>query len=189
MSDTQEIESEMRPAPREDLYSEEYAILDDIITNLSDIVIPDDSYVHKQPRRIFVQIKAEKIRDFIHYMIEKHDMWQFSTLSGRDLEDDLQANYHFFIHPKKIAITIRLNVPRGNPEYSSICDMVPGVEFVENELREMYGIRVIGHPNVRRVELPENWPEGEYPLRKDWDDPRGLLQRSKTLGPKPKEEL
>lgn len=189
MSDSKSTESEMRPAPRGELHSEEYTILDDIFASCEDIVIKEDSYVHQQPRRIFVQIKAEKLREFIQFMLDKYDMWQISTLSGRDLGDDLQANYHFVIHSKKIAITIRLNVPRNNPEYDSICDLVPGVEFVENELREMYGIRTRGHPNVRRVELPENWPEGEYPLRKDWEDPRGLLARSKTLGPKPKEDL
>lgn len=189
MSEEHTIESEIHPAPREDAYLQEYALFDDILSNQADIVIADGSYVHKQPRRIFIQIEAQRIRDFIQYMLETHDMWQFSTLSGRDLDEELQANYHFFLNEKKIAVTIKVNVPRSNPEYPSICDLIPGVEFVENEIREMYGIRPTGHPNVRRVELPENWPEGEYPLRKDWQDPRGLMQRSKTLGPKSKEEL
>lgn len=189
MSEENVLESEIRPAPKEAPYLEEYALLEEIMSNQADIVISEGCYVHKQPRRIFVQIQAERIRDFVQYMMDKYGLWQFSTLSGRDLGDELQANYHFFLTDRKIAITIKLNVPRNNPEYPSICEIVPAVEFIENELREMYGIRPMGHPNVRRVELPENWPEGEYPLRKDWEDPRGLLQRSKTLGPKPKEEL
>jgi membrane-bound hydrogenase subunit beta len=176
------------PAPREG-HEAEYALLDYLLKDLADYVLPDDSYVHKQPRRVFVQVKPDHIRDVVQYMQEKYDMWQMSTLSGRDLGDDLQACYHFFLNDKKIAITFRLNVPREKPEYPSITDIIPAAEFIENELREFFGIVAVGHPNPRRIELPENWPADEYPLRKDWTDPRGLMKRSQTTGPKSKEEL
>ncbi len=178
---------EYHPAPREG-HETEYAILEDILTNLSGHVIPERSYVHKQPRRVFVQVRPDSIREVVKYMMEHHNMWQMSTLSGRDLGDDLQACYHFFLNDKKVAITFRLDVPRSRPEYPSITDLFPAAEFVENEIREMFGIVPVGHPNPRRCELPENWPDGEYPLRKDWADPRGLMERSKTTGPRVTEE-
>ncbi|TXT53815.1 MAG: hypothetical protein BAJATHORv1_110007 [Candidatus Thorarchaeota archaeon] len=184
-----DAESEIRPAPREDQYKEEYALFDSLMDELSDYAISSESYVHKQPRRLFIQIKPESIRDVVQYMLDTYDLWQLSTLSGRDLGDDLQACYHFFFNDKKIAITFRLNVPREKPEYPSITDLVPAAEFVENEIRELYGLVPVGHPKPRRCELPENWPDNEFPLRKDWEDPRGLMERSKTTGPKPKEEL
>jgi Ni,Fe-hydrogenase III component G len=62
--------------------------------------------------------------------------------------------------------------------------LVPAAEFIENEVRELFGIVQIGHPNVRRIELPEDWPANEYPMRKDWEDPRGLMKKSRTTGPK-----
>ncbi|MBD3407942.1 MAG: hypothetical protein GF411_17610 [Candidatus Lokiarchaeota archaeon] len=184
-----DAEKEMRPAPRESGYQEEYALFDSLLQELSDYVIPSESYVHVQPRRLFLQVKTENIRDVVQYMLDEYDMWQLSTLSGRDLGDELQACYHFFLNDRKIAITFKLNVSREHPEYPSITDLVPAAEFVENEIRELYGIVPVGHPNPRRCELPENWPENEFPLRKDWEDPRGLMERSKTTGPKPKEEL
>jgi len=189
MSRSDEIMSEHHEAPRDESHKNEYAIFDTILSDLGDAVIPQDSYVHKQPRRVFIQIKPDRIEEIIIYMQENHDMWQFSTLSGRDLEDDLQAVYHFFLNDKKIAISFRVNVPRSKPEYPSVTHLVPAAEYVENELRELYGVIPVGHPNVRRVELPENWPKDEYPLRKDWADPRGLMKRSKTTGAKPKEDL
>ncbi len=182
MSGTENV-SEFRPAPEEG-HELEYSILKQIRADMSDAVIEEGTYVHIQPRRIFIQVHPEKLREFVKYMQEKHNMWQFSTLSGRDLGSDLQANYHFFLNDKKIAVTIRINVPRTKPEYQSITDIVPGAEFVENELREMFGLVPAGHPNPRRCELPENWPSSEFPLRKDWEDPRGLMKRSKTTGPK-----
>ncbi|TFG31473.1 NADH-quinone oxidoreductase subunit C [Candidatus Thorarchaeota archaeon] len=189
MSRTDEIISEHHEAPRESGYEKEYALLDRVLTDLSDAIIEEGSYVHKQQRRVFIQVNPEHLREVITYMQDTHDMWQFSTLSGRDLGDDLQAVYHFFLTDKKIGISFRVNVPRLNPEYPSITDIVPAAEFVENELRELFGIVPLGHPNVRRVELPENWPKDEHPMRKDWADPRGLMTRSKTIGAKPPEEL
>jgi Ni,Fe-hydrogenase III component G len=170
-------------------HEDEYALLEEILRSLSDAVIENECYVHKQPRRVFIQVKPQAIRDVIQYMQEKYDLWQFSTLSGRDLGEDLQACYHFFINEKKIGVTFRLNVPRSKPEYPSITDLVPAAEFVENEIRELLGIVPIGHPNPRRCELPENWPADEFPLRKDWQDPRNLVNRSKTIDAKSMEEL
>ena len=181
--------SEMRPAPRDEAHKTEYEILDRIIEDMGDALVTEECYVHVQPRRIFVRVHPDRLREFIQYMQREHDMWQVSTLSGRDLGEELQANYHFFLNRQRVAITIKVNVPRDKPEYPSITDLVPGVEFVENEIRELFGIVPVGHPNPRRCELPENWPEGEYPLRKDWSDPRGLMKRSKTTGPKAKEEM
>ena len=189
MSKPKELVSEHHEAPTDGGYEKEYKLLQRITADIGDAIITEGTYIHKQHRRIFIQILPERLRDVVQYMKETHDMWQFSTLSGRDLGDDLQAVYHFFLTEKKIGITFRLNVPRAKPEYQSITDLYPAAEFVENELRELFGITVLGHPNVRRVELPEHWPKDEYPLRKDWTDPRGLMKRSKTLGPKSKEEL
>jgi Ni,Fe-hydrogenase III component G len=188
MSRSSEPVSEHHPAP-EETHKDEYELLHKITSDLGDDIIPEGSYVHTQPRRIFLQVKPERLREVVLYMKDTHDMWQFSTLSGRDLGDDLQAVYHFFLNEKKIAVTIRVNVPRSKPEYPSITDIYPSAEFVENEIRELFGIVPTGHPNVRRVELPENWPKNEFPLRKDWADPRGLMTRSKTIGAKPTEEL
>ncbi|TFG29161.1 NADH-quinone oxidoreductase subunit C [Candidatus Thorarchaeota archaeon] len=189
MSGSNEIISEHHEAPRDGGYEKEYALFDEILSDLGDDIVKEGSYVHKQKRRVFIQVKPETLREVIIYMQNTYDMWQFSTLSGRDLGDDLQAVYHFFLTDKKIGISFRVNVPRSNPEYPSITDIVPAAEFVENELRELYGVVPLGHPNVRRIELPENWPKDEYPMRKDWADPRGLMTRSKTLGAKPLEEL
>lgn len=189
MSKPEEVISEYHAAPRDGGYEKEYALLERIFTDLGSAVIRQGSYVHKQPRRIFIQIIPERLREVIKYMQKTHDMWQFSTLSGRDLGDELQAIYHFFLTYEKIGISFRVNVPRLKPEYPSITDLVPAAEFVENEIRELFGIIPVDHPKVRRVELPENWPKDEFPMRKDWADPRGLMTRSRTLGAKPQEEL
>jgi Ni,Fe-hydrogenase III component G len=180
--------SEFHPADKEG-HEKEYTLFEQLTSQMTDLIIDEGTYVHKQPRRIFISLRPGKLRDVVQFMQNNYDMWQFSTMTGRDLGDDLQVNYHFFLNDAKIAITFRLNIPRSKPEYDSITDLVPAAEFIENEVNDLLGIVPQGHPKPRRMELPEDWPEGQYPLRKDWSDPEDLMEQSKTTGPKPKEEL
>ena len=159
------------------------------MTQLSESVIDEGTYVHKQPRRIFLSLRPGKLREVVQFMQQNYDMWQFCTMTGRDLGDDLQVNYHFFLNEEKIALTFRMNVPRSKPEYESITDIVPAAEFIENEVNDLLGIVPVGHPRPRRMELPEDWPGGQFPLRKDWSDPEGMIEQSKTTGPKPRRKL
>jgi Ni,Fe-hydrogenase III component G len=49
----------------------------------------------------------------------------------------------------------------------SICRLIPSAVVFERELREMFGIAVIGIPNADPLFLPDGWAEEVYPLRKD----------------------
>jgi len=47
------------------------------------------------------------------------------------------------------------------------------MNWIEREMRELLGITFEGHPDPRRLLLPDNWPDGVYPLRQDyseWDE-------------------
>jgi Ni,Fe-hydrogenase III component G len=50
----------------------------------------------------------------------------------------------------------------------TVCNLIPSAIFFERELIEMFGITVEGTPNTDHLFLPDEWPEGVYPLRKDF---------------------
>ncbi|MGB9006057.1 MAG: NADH-quinone oxidoreductase subunit C, partial [Candidatus Aminicenantales bacterium] len=54
------------------------------------------------------------------------------------------------------------------PHLPSICSVIPGAVFYERELQDMFGIVVDNIPDPRRLVLPDDWPEQNFPLRKDW---------------------
>jgi NADH-quinone oxidoreductase subunit C len=69
-------------------------------------------------------------------------------------------------HSKRQRLRLRVQVPAGDPTCPSIFDVHPGVEALEREVYDMFGIAFEGHPDLTRILMPEDW-EG-YPLRKDY---------------------
>jgi len=84
-----------------------------------------------------------------------------------DLGETIEIMYHFRTHDS--IVTIRTQVPKKDPRIITITDMLPGANFHEREATDLFGITFEGHPDPRRLVLPENWPENLFPLRKDAD--------------------
>jgi Ni,Fe-hydrogenase III component G len=56
---------------------------------------------------------------------------------------------------------------RENPAIESIAPFLPGAEWIEREVHDELGIDFKNHPDLRRLILADDWPEGVYPLRKE----------------------
>jgi Ni,Fe-hydrogenase III component G len=85
---------------------------------------------------------------------------------GREA-DGLQALYHFC--GGAAVVTLRVRLPYEQPSVPSVCGVIPSASFFERELAEMFGVTVEGTPNPDRLFLPDDWPDGVYPLRKNFD--------------------
>jgi Ni,Fe-hydrogenase III component G len=93
-----------------------------------------------------------------------------SAITGLDLgpeADAIEALYHFCAGAA--VITLRVQLPREAPVVPSLSEIIPSAEVFERELSEMFGVTISGLANPSRLYLPEEWPEGVYPLRKDFD--------------------
>jgi NADH-quinone oxidoreductase subunit C len=77
-----------------------------------------------------------------------------------------QLSYHLLSHAYKERIRLRALVEEANPELPSITPAWPAANYYEREVFDLFGIRFTGHPNLRRIMMPDEW-EG-YPLRKDY---------------------
>ena len=85
--------------------------------------------------------------------------------------NEMDVLYHFC--PGDAVIALRVRIPRNGGVLPSLCEIVPGAESFERELREMFGIEITGLHTPDRLYLPDDWPEGVYPMRKDFD-PKAL---------------
>ncbi|NNN14336.1 MAG: NADH-quinone oxidoreductase subunit C [Acidimicrobiaceae bacterium] len=66
----------------------------------------------------------------------------------------------------RIWLRIRVQIPESDPELDSLFNLYPGSEAMEREVYDLIGIRFVGHPDMTRILLPQDW-EG-HPLRKDY---------------------
>ena len=64
-------------------------------------------------------------------------------------------------------MNIAVELPKSKPEIETISDLIPGAVITEREKQEMLGVKVINIPDNRRLFLPEDFPEGVYPWRKN----------------------
>ncbi len=96
--------------------------------------------------------------------------WGFlNAITGLDHGPEagrMEALYHFC--QGAAVLTLRVPLPRENPVVPSICGIIPSASLFERELMEMFGIACEGTPDPRRLFIADDWPEGVYPLRKDF---------------------
>ncbi len=93
-----------------------------------------------------------------------------NCLSGADWLSRLEVVYDLssLRHPSKVHL--RVPLPRENPVLRSVTDIWRGADWHERECFDLFGIRFEGHPDLRRILLPEDWVG--FPLRKDYRDER-----------------
>jgi membrane-bound hydrogenase subunit beta len=119
---------------------------------------------------IWMKVDKNIFKDLIKHL---HD-YQFPHLgvvSGNDYEKSIELVYHFSLDygkdRKEISLNIAVELPKSKPEIETICDWIPGALITEREKQEMLGVKIIGIPDSRRLFLPDDFPEGVYPWRKN----------------------
>jgi Ni,Fe-hydrogenase III large subunit len=112
-----------------------------------------------------IQTEPTLNRNIIKSLLETDDEACIIALTGLDLGENIGLMYH--IRTKGLVVTVRTEVPKNDPKIATITDIIPGAGFHEREAADLLGVSFEGHPNLRRLVLPEDWPQGLYPLRKD----------------------
>jgi Ni,Fe-hydrogenase III component G len=119
----------------------------------------------KSPRRIYFTIKKEDIFETVHFLFKDLGL-RFSIATGTDMPQALEILYHFSFDKTGEFYSLRTLIEdKIKPEIASITPIFPGAEWIEREVWEMLGIKFIGHPNLKKLLLAEDWPEGNYPMR------------------------
>lgn len=123
-----------------------------------------------QPEANRVDIYVKDIQQLIPIVVALRvkRLGYLSAITGLDHGQEageMEVLYHFCT--RSVVITLRVRLPRENGAVPSLCDLIPTAEAFERELKEMFGIDVIGLHNPDLLYLPEEWPKGLFPLRKD----------------------
>ncbi|HPA16484.1 MAG TPA: NADH-quinone oxidoreductase subunit C [Verrucomicrobiae bacterium] len=89
----------------------------------------------------------------------------------RPFSGEYLVAHNFAFDRAKLLCGVLSYLPAERPALDSISDVVPAASWAEREFRDLVGIEPIGHRYPKRLVLPDGWPEGVHPLRKDvsWD--------------------
>jgi NADH-quinone oxidoreductase subunit C len=118
------------------------------------------------PLRINIKVDRGQLLFVLQYLKEQFGFTHLATITGLDLGESFEVLYH--MASNLATINVRILTPRSDPKIPSVCPVIAGAILYERELQDMFGLVVENIPDPRPLLLADDWPAGEYPLRKDW---------------------
>ena len=119
-------------------------------------------------RRVYLPMPVALLQEALCYAKEEMGFGHLCAITGLDTEPGLEFMYHI---ANEAGIVLSLKFCAAGREGITIPSVLPiyaGATFYERELEGLLGVKVEGLPAGRQYPLPDNWPQGEYPMRKDW---------------------
>lgn len=114
-----------------------------------------------------IYVKRERLREACEILQPDYNF--LSDITCADLlpnEPRFHVAYHLLSHARKERVRIKVALRGDDAVVDSLMPLWPSANFFEREIFDLFGVRFTGHPNLRRILLPEDW-EG-HPLRKDY---------------------
>ncbi|MHC4482086.1 MAG: NADH-quinone oxidoreductase subunit C [Planctomycetota bacterium] len=117
--------------------------------------------------RVYLSCEAENNYAVNKFLFEDVGC-RFVIATGIDAEDCFEILYHYSYDQTGCVVTVKAFIrDRENPAIESITPFLPAAEWIEREIHDVLGIDFKNHPNLRRLILADDWPEGVYPMRKE----------------------
>ena len=116
--------------------------------------------------RLYLLCESENSFEVNKFLFEELG-FRFAIATAIDRESYFEILYHFSNDASGHVVTTKAFVrDRENASVESISQFIPAAEWIEREMHDEFGIEFKNHPDMRRLILADDWPEGEFPLRK-----------------------
>ncbi|HEX3044175.1 MAG TPA: NADH-quinone oxidoreductase subunit C [Bacillota bacterium] len=138
-------------------------LVDSLVTRFPQKVT---NIITPRERRVFAETSADDLVEVVRFLKE-WGMINIGNITGLDGGERFEIIYHCY-DSQGLILNLKVFTPRENSMIPSVTSVFPGVFLYERELMDLFGINVNGTPPGRRYPLPDDWPVGQYPLRKDW---------------------
>ena len=83
-------------------------------------------------------------------------------------QDRIELVYHLWSYARRQERVVKIDLPRAQPEAPSVADVWRAADWYEREQFDLFGVEFTGHPDLRRILMPDDWPG--YPMRKDYKE-------------------
>ena len=115
-----------------------------------------------------LQVEAARVAELMLWLRD-HEEYPFNmlrNLTAVDYGEHLDVIYHVYSMALRQMIVIKTRCQAENSEVPSVTSVWPAADFQEREVYDLMGIRFNGHPDLRRILMPEEYTE--HPLRKSF---------------------
>ena len=128
-----------------------------------------------RPARLKLTVAPETVKEAALFVRDELGFDHFATVSGTDFMAKKEIEVIYFAGSVRqgmedLVVALAARLPRESPVMPSLVEVWPGAEYHERETFEMLGVTFTGHPDLRRILLPEDWDDIP-PLRKDFRSP------------------
>jgi NADH-quinone oxidoreductase subunit C len=135
--------------------------------NVADEAVAGTVYAREQAT---LEVAPERLHDVLAYLRDADEPWEnLMSLHGCDyLPDEPRLGVHYQLlsmeRCDRLCVKTRLGV--DDPRLPTVVDLFPTADFQEREVYDMFGVLFEGHPDMRRILMPEDY-EG-FPQRRDF---------------------
>jgi len=140
-------------------------ILNEIKARLGDRIV---NWHEKSARRYYVEVRPADVPDATRLMFTELGA-RFQIASGVDTPTCIEILYHWAFDANGFVVTVKTKLDREKPEIESVARICRAAEWIEREMWELLGINFKNHPDLRHLLLTDDWPQGNYPLRRDFE--------------------
>ena len=131
--------------------------------------------VWQSDEQVTITVRADSTPDVVQHLYYRRGGW-LSVVVGND-ERPINGKYALYYvlsmeENDPCILVVRSEIDPDPGTFPSVAARVPACMWGEREVRDMFGLTPVGLPDPRRLVLPDDWPEGLYPLRKDSMDYR-----------------
>ena len=120
----------------------------------------------QRERRISARTDNKNLRAVIRKLVQMEDYSHLSTITAVDIGSEIELIYH--IANKRYLFSLKIQLGKTNLRLPTIVDLIPGASLYEREIHDLFGVSFEGNPDLSPLLLPDGWPEGVHPLRKEW---------------------
>ncbi|MDD5427822.1 MAG: NADH-quinone oxidoreductase subunit C [Candidatus Omnitrophica bacterium] len=144
-------------------------ILSDIRNKFGSKVIKAEK---KNEKRAYVDIYPKDIVLLTKYMFKELGL-RFAIATAVDDFDAIEVLYHFAEDASGFVVSLRAIIKeKEDPHIDTITGVTRSAWWIEREMHELFGIHFDGNTDLRPLLLPDDWPTGVYPLRKNFIVPK-----------------
>jgi Ni,Fe-hydrogenase III component G len=130
----------------------------------------------QRARRVWAEVAMEQLQIVLVHAKDQLGFDMLCTITGTDEGAHLGLLYHM-AHDNGVVLTLVTTAPKDGPGPQTVTPYFPHADLYEREVMDLLGVRIQGMSEGSRYPLPDGWPEGQYPLRKEWT--QDMLETSK----------